>query len=305
MARLTSPARMRRTIAATTCARLLYRHFLGQHHTVHVEIIELKQYHGRAADRSRTPAWAKEYRAAGEGQIDLQHKAVALTSVAWDDGTDDLVVDLAGAQFGNWPTYCRLVLRCRCVWEGGVSGCHRRGLAATAKPVNSLCPTPSRPSAVVVTRSAKGCGGTGKFLVDARYRSRADAPWGVQLETPHWKEWVKRYATPEFRASGFEVSLRPWPGEDMMITFDGKVVRDSQERGLVVEPTARPPKQGRNHLCACGSGPEVQEMLWQVTRPMAADPVSVHGQRPLAHMNHMRLVSPPPRVVSPKAPSRE
>jgi hypothetical protein len=44
------------------------------------------------------------------------------------------------------------------------------------------------------------------------------------LETPHWKEWVKRYATPEFRASGFEVSLRPWPGEDMMITFDGKVV---------------------------------------------------------------------------------
>lgn len=45
-------------------------------------------------------------------------------------------------------------------------------------------------------------------------------------------------------------------------------------------------------------------MLWQVTRPMAADPVSAHGQRPLAHMNHMRLVSPPPRVVSPKAPSR-
>ena len=235
-------------------ARLLYRHFLGQAPTtVHVEIIELKQYHGERPTGPAHPAWAKEYRAAGEGQIDLQHKAVALTSVAWDDGTDDLVVDLAGAQFGNWPTYCPVGSALQVfgrvafldVTAAGCSDCKARELSLP-DAVSTFC---RRRDSI-----CKGCGGTGKFLVDARYRSRADAPWGVQLETPHWKEWVKRYATPEFRASGFEVSLRPWPGEDMMITFDGKVVRDSQERGLVVEPTARPPKQGRNHLCACGSG---------------------------------------------------
>lgn len=217
-------------------ARLLYRIMAAYAPSeVNVEIADCHDYHGGGKFEAAHPSIVRTVQTS-TFPIPLNHKVVVI---------DDLVVDLSGSQFGNWPGFYTVGSMLQ-VWgkvaflrlSDAVCGeCLGKGIsieetiASFCRERDSIC---------------KNCGGTGRFLIDVRYRLHHGDPWVVLMNTPRWREWIKKYATPEFYANGHLEEIKSWPTRQMVIRADGSV--------MYIPVETMKPKLGRNDPCFCGSG---------------------------------------------------